>query len=211
ATVEERVKTFGAELVLYVVDARQSLHFEQVFRAAKKAGLSGPSQLEHLGFGTMNGPDGRPFKTRAGGTVKLKDLIDTLIGEARARLSESERLSDLSEAETARVAELVGIATLKFADLQHDRKSNYIFDLNKFSRFEGKTGPYLLYSAVRIKSILAKAKEQELRPGSLDLGDGAEERALGAALLRWSDEVWATWDARAPHILADYVFELAQI
>ncbi len=166
------------------------------------AGWGKDADLEHLGFGTMNGPDRKPFKTRAGGTVKLKDLIDTLIEEARARLGESEHISDLSEAETQRVAELVGVATLKFADLQHDRKSDYIFDLKKFSRFEGKTGPYLLYSAVRIKSILAKAKEQRLMPGALALGAGAEERALGVALLRWSDEVWAAWEARAPHILA---------
>lgn len=213
ATIEERIKTFKSQMILYVVDNRQALHFEQLFRAAALAGLSDGVDLEHLGFGTMNGPDGKPFKTRAGGTVKLKDLIDTLISEARARLTESERLSDLSEAETEQVAELVGVATLKFADLQHDRKSNYIFDLQKFSRFEGKTGPYLLYSAVRIKSILAKAKEQGLAPGALAVGAGAgaEERALAAALLRWSDEVWAAWDARAPHVLADYVFELAQI
>lgn len=210
ATIEERVKSFGAELVLYVVDARQALHFEQVFRAARKAGVAGTAELEHLGFGTMNGPDGKPFKTRAGGTVKLKDLIDTLIGEARARLKESDRLADLSEREAAQVAELVGVATLKFADLQHDRKSNYIFDLGKFSRFEGKTGPYLLYSAVRIKSILAKAREQGLAPGAVKTGAGPEERALALALLRWADEVEAAWAARAPHILADYVFGLAQ-
>ncbi|MFZ1991407.1 MAG: arginine--tRNA ligase [Alphaproteobacteria bacterium] len=211
ATIEERIKTFRAQAILYVVDNRQALHFEQLFRAAQLAEFGKGVDLEHLGFGTMNGPDGKPFKTRAGGTVKLKDLIDTLIGEARTRLSESERLSDLTVAETERVAELVGIATLKFADLQHDRKSNYIFDLQKFSRFEGKTGPYLLYSAVRIKSILAKAKEQGLAPGALALGSGAEERALAAILLRWSDEVWAAYEARAPHILADYVFELAQV
>jgi len=211
ATIEERIKTFRAEAILYVVDNRQALHFEQLFRAARLARFGDDVGLEHLGFGTMNGPDGKPFKTRAGGTVKLKDLIDTLIGEARTRLAESERLSDLTVGETERVAELVGVATLKFADLQHDRKSNYIFDLQKFSRFEGKTGPYLLYSAVRIKSILAKAKEQGLVPGALALGSGAEERALAVTLLLWSDEVWAAYEARAPHILADYVFELAQV
>jgi arginyl-tRNA synthetase len=210
ATIEERVKTFGAELVLYVVDNRQALHFEQVFRAARKAGLCGNAVLEHLGFGTMNGPDGKPFKTRAGGTIKLKDLIGNLIAEARARLSESARPAALSAEEAANVAELVGVATLKFADLQHDPRSNYVFDLAKFSRFEGKTGPYLLYSAVRIKSILEKAAAQGLSPGAIALGDGAEERALAMTLLRWPDEIEASFNARAPHLLADYVFELAQ-
>lgn len=210
ATIEERVKTFGAELVLYVVDSRQSLHFEQVFRAAHKAGVAGSAHLEHLGFGTMNGPDGKPFKTRAGGTIKLKDLIDTLIGEARTRLGESERLAALSPQEEVRVAELVGVSTLKFADLQHDRRSNYVFDLAKFSRFEGKTGPYLLYSAVRIKSILEKAATQGAKAGRIAIGEGVEERALGATLLRWTDEIEASFEARAPHILADYVFTLAQ-
>lgn len=209
ATIEERVKTFGAQEVLYVVDARQALHFEQVFRAARKAGIADDAELEHLGFGTMNGPDGKPFKTRAGGTVKLKDLIDTLIGEARKRLAESERAA-LSADEEARVAELVGVATLKFADLQHDRKSNYIFDLGKFSRFEGKTGPYLLYSAVRIKSILEKAAAQRLEPGRIAIGEGAEERALAVMLLHWPEEVVAAFEQRAPHILAEYVFALAQ-
>jgi arginyl-tRNA synthetase len=210
ATIEERVKTFGAELVLYVVDNRQALHFEQVFRAARKAGLSGSAVLEHLGFGTMNGPDGKPFKTRAGGTIKLKDLIANLIAEARARLAESARPAALSAEEAAGVAELVGVATLKFADLQHDPRSNYVFDLAKFSRFEGKTGPYLLYSAVRIKSILEKAAAQQLTPGAIALGEGAEERVLAMALLRWPDEIEASFNARAPHLLADYVFELAQ-
>jgi arginyl-tRNA synthetase len=210
ATLEERVKTFHAELVLYVVDNRQALHFEQLFRAARKAGLAGTAQLEHAGFGTMNGPDKKPFKTRAGGTVKLKELIDTLIGEAKTRLGESERLAALSPEEEARAAELVGVATLKFADLQHDRRSDYVFDLAEFSRFEGKTGPYLLYSAVRIKSILEKAAAQGVQPGRVAIGEGGEERALGAALLRWTDVLEASFDARAPHILADYVHTLAQ-
>jgi len=210
ATLEERVKVFGAELILYIVDNRQALHFEQLFRAAHKAGIGTGVGFEHLGFGTMNGPDRKPFKTRAGGVLKLKDLIETLLVEARARLAESERLSELPAAETERVAELVGMATLKFADLQHDRKSDYVFDLAKFSRFEGKTGPYLLYSAVRIKSILAKAAEQGLAGGALKIGDGPEERALAMVLLRYGDEVSSAFDARAPHILADYVFELAQ-
>jgi arginyl-tRNA synthetase len=210
ATIEERVKVFGAELVLYVVDNRQALHFEQLFRAARKAGLAGTAALEHLGFGTMNGADGKPFKTRAGGTVRLKDLIDSLIAQAQARLAESERPSALPAHEAARVAELIGVATLKFADLQHDRRSNYVFDLDKFSRFEGKTGPYLLYSAVRIKSILDKAAEQGVKPGAIALGEGAEERALAVALLRWNEEVEASFEARAPHILADYVFGVAQ-
>jgi arginyl-tRNA synthetase len=210
ATIEDRVRAFGAQMILYVVDERQSLHFEQLFRAAYKAGIAPGVGLEHLRFGTMNGPDGKPFKTREGGVVKLKDLIETLIGEARRRLAESERISEMSAEELEHVAELVGVATLKFADLQHDRRSNYVFDLAKFSRFEGKTGPYLLYSAVRIKSILEKAEAQGMAPGGFALGDSTEERALAAALIDWPDEVTSAYEARAPHILAEYVFKVAQ-
>ncbi len=154
ATIIDRVKEQNPDLVLYVVDQRQHLHFEQVFRAAHKAQLDGKAELEHAGFGTMNGPDGKPFKTRAGGVMKLYDLIAMATEEAEKRLTEQGLGADYSKEERAEIARKVGIATIKFADLSNHRQTDYIFDLARFSRFEGKTGPYLQYAAVRIQSIL---------------------------------------------------------
>src|SRR5437868_2982806 len=160
ATIVQRVKEHDPDLILYVVDQRQHLHFEQVFRAAIKAGLTGHTALEHAGFGTMNGKDGKPFKTRAGGVMKLYDLIEMATDEARRRLVEAGLAADYPAEEQSRIAKVVGIATIKFADLSNNRTSSYVFDLERFSKFEGKTGPYLQYAAVRIKSILRKARDE---------------------------------------------------
>ena len=160
ATIVDRVKSQNPDLVLYIVDQRQHLHFEQVYRAAEKAGLNGKAKLEHDGFGTMNGPDGKPFKTRAGGVMKLFDLIAMVTEEADKRLAEAGLANDYSAEERAATAKMVGVATLKFADLSNYRLTDYIFDIARFSKFEGKTGPYLQYAAVRIQSILRRAKEQ---------------------------------------------------
>src|SRR5262249_28675464 len=142
------------------VDQRQHGHFEQVFRVAHLAHLNGRAQLEHAGFGTMNGPDGKPFKTREGGVMKLFDLIAMMTEEADKRLKEQGLAEDYPPDEHAAIAKAVGIAALKFADLSNPRISNYIFDLERFTRFEGKTGPYLQYAAVRIQSILRKARDE---------------------------------------------------
>jgi arginyl-tRNA synthetase len=210
ATVIERVRDYDPDLILYVVDHRQHGHFEQVFRAAHKAGLNGRAQLEHVGYGTMNGTDGKPFKTRAGGVMKLYDLIAMANVEANTRLAEQGLGADYSAEEKAQIARQVGIATIKFADLSNHRTTDYIFDLERFSKFEGRTGPYLQYAAVRIKSILRKAEGEGYAVG-LPAIQAPEERALVLQLLSRGDVLLAAEEKRAPNILCDYAFELAQI
>ncbi len=209
ATIVDRVKEQNPDLVLYVVDQRQHLHFEQVFRAARKAGLNGKALLEHAGFGTMNGTDGKPFKTRAGGVMKLYDLIATMTAEANKRLAEQGLANDYPEAEHAEIARKVGIAALKFADLSNYRLTDYIFDLDRFVRFEGKTGPYLQYAAVRIQSILRRAKD-EGHASSAPVVRSPEERALVLQLLALPEKMAAAEANRAPNVLCEYAFELAQ-
>ncbi|HEY4943043.1 MAG TPA: arginine--tRNA ligase [Rhizomicrobium sp.] len=209
ATVVDRVRSQNPDSILYVVDQRQHLHFEQVFRAAEKAGLTGKATLEHVGFGTMNGTDGKPFKTRAGGVMKLFDLIAMVTSEAEKRLAEQGIGADYSAEERAGIARKVGIATLKFADLSNYRLTDYVFDLERFSRFEGKTGPYLQYAAVRIQSILRRAEAEGYAIGDPAI-HAAEERTLFLQLLALSDAMQAAEERRAPNILCDYAFTLAQ-
>ena len=209
ATIDERIQDFKADQIIYVVDNRQALHFEQVFRAAEKLGLHVPWIF--IGFGTMNGPDGKPFKTRAGGVMKLKDLIDTLSATAKERLLNAEREHNFSDQELQKTAEQIGLAALKFADLQHDPKQNYQFDIDKFMRFEGKTGPYLQYAAVRIKSLLAKAnlntEKTDLQLSS-SLPDAARDVVLH--LIRLPEVLSETLHHNSPNILCEAAFQLAQ-
>ncbi|RYG07520.1 MAG: arginine--tRNA ligase, partial [Caulobacteraceae bacterium] len=172
ATILDRRKAIDPDLILYVVDERQAEHFEQVFRAAYLAGYAADGSLDHLGFGTMNGPDGKPFKTRAGGVLKLHDLITQATDKARERLKEAKLGDDLPEAEFEDIAHKVAVAALKFADLSNSRTTSYVFDLDRFMSFEGKTGPYLLYQAVRIKSLLRKAADAS--PGPITITEPAE-------------------------------------
>jgi arginyl-tRNA synthetase len=209
ATIVDRVRQLDPELILYVVDHRQHVHFEQVFRAARKTGLAGHATLEHVGYGTVNGTDGKPFKTRAGGVMKLYDMIAMATEEAAKRLAEQGLAADYPEAERAAIAQAVGIAAIKFADLANPRLSNYIFDLERFTRFEGKTGPYLQYAAVRIQSILRKAEDQGFVRGAPVIRS-EEERRLALQLLALPDALIAAEEKRAPNILCEYVFELAQ-
>ena len=209
ATIVQRVRDFSPDLFLYVVDQRQADHFEQVFRAAARADYVARDRLEHIGFGTMNGPDGKPFKTRAGGVLKLHDLIGQAEEKARARLREAEVGADYPADEFEDVAHKVAIAAIKFADLQNQRTTNYIFDLDRFMTFEGKTGPYLLYAAVRIKSILRKAADAQLKPGAV-LVELPTERNLALALDAFDGALKAAYDKRAPHFLCDQVYSLAQ-
>src|SRR6185295_88186 len=210
ATIVDRVHEQNPDLILYVVDQRQHLHFEQVFRTAIMAGINGKAKMEHLGFGTMNGPDGKPFKTRAGGVMKLQDLIAMMTGAARDRLKEQGLATDYDEAEREEIARNVGLAALKFADLSNHRIANYVFDLDRFVRFEGKTGPYLLYAAVRIKSILRKAETQGDRQGAI-LAPEPGERDLILALGSLPDAIMEAYRERAPNKIADYAYGLAQI
>jgi arginyl-tRNA synthetase len=209
ATIIERVRAFDPDLILYVVDHRQHGHFEQVFRAAEKAGLAGQARLEHVGYGTMNGADGKPFKTRAGGVMKLHELIGMATAEAEKRLAEQGIAAEFDAEERAEIARKVGIAAIKFADLSNHRSTDYIFDLERFSKFEGKTGPYLQYAAVRIQSILRKAREQGMAEGIVAI-HSLEERKLVLQLLSLGDTLAAAEDKRAPNMLCEYAFELAQ-
>jgi len=209
ATIVERVREYDPDVILYVVDHRQHGHFEQVFRAAQKAGMAGHAHLEHVGYGTMNGADGKPFKTRAGGVMKLHDLIAMAKAEAEKRLAEAGIGADYGVEERAEIARKVGIATIKFADLSNHRTTDYIFDLERFSKFEGKTGPYLQYAAVRIQSMLRKAAEQGAKVGTPAV-HSPEERKLVLKLLTLGDALAAAEDKRAPNMLCEYAFELAQ-
>ncbi|HEX6117846.1 MAG TPA: arginine--tRNA ligase, partial [Dongiaceae bacterium] len=173
------------------------------------AGINGKARMEHLGFGTMNGPDGKPFKTREGGVMRLQDLIAMMTGAASDRLKEQGLATGYDEAEHDDIANKVGLAALKFADLSNHRIANYVFDLDRFVRFEGKTGPYLLYAAVRIKSILRKAEAQGDAPGAI-LAPEPGERDLILALGALPDAIQAAYDERAPNKIADYAYGLAQ-
>lgn len=209
ATIVQRNTEYGPDLTLYVVDQRQSAHFEQVYRAAYLAGYAKPGQLEHAANGTVNGPDGTPFKTRDGGTLKLHDLVSQAVEKATSRLHEAGLGEGLCEAEFADTAHKVAVAALKFAELSNHRLTNYIFDLDRFMSFEGKTGPYLLYQAVRMKSILRKAVDQGVSAGAITVGEPAE-RELVLLLDAFDNALKETYLKRAPNLLADHVYRLAQ-
>jgi arginyl-tRNA synthetase len=208
ATIVDRA-AFGPNLMLYCVDQRQADHFEQVFRAAYLAGYAAEGSLEHVGFGTMNGTDGKPFKTRAGGVLKLRDLIDMVLEKARERLHEAGLGADLTSEAFEETARKVAVAALKFADLQNYRGTSYVFDLDRFSSFEGKTGPYLLYQAVRIKSLLRKAVEEGAAEGDIVVGEAAE-RDLVLLLDGFDHAAREAYDKKAPNFIADHAYRLAQ-
>lgn len=210
ATLEMRVEDLGADLILYVVDRRQSDHFNQLFRAARRAGILPETvEAEHIEFGTMNAPDGKPFRTRAGGVVRLGDVIEMVRTTARARIDEARLATDYPEEERERIAYQVGVAALKFGDLINNRSSDYVFDLDRFSSFEGKTGPYLQYAAVRIKSILRKADEQDLPRGEIVEPTAEAERNLILELLLLPEVVERAIELRAPNHIAEYAYGLA--
>ena len=210
ATILDRVQSEKPDRMIYVVDQRQALHFEQVFRASDLAGIFPADRLEHIGFGTMNGKDGKPFKTREGGVLKLRDLIDMVTDRARERLAESGLAQDYGPEEAGEVARKVGVAALKFADLSNQRVTDYVFDLDRFMAFEGKTGPYLLYANVRVRSVLAKAQAAGAGEAGAVMIASAEERDLGLALMAFGDALREAYDKRMPHILCDHAFQLAQ-
>jgi arginyl-tRNA synthetase len=208
ATILDRQRYFGPQQAIYVVDQRQADHFEVVFRAAYLAGYAAEGSLEHVGFGTMNGPDGKPFKTRAGGVLKLRDLIEMITSKARERLHEAGLGGKLSQDEFEATALKVAVAALKFADLSNFRGASYVFDLDRFSSFEGKTGPYLLYQAVRVKSLLRKAGEEGASAGAIVIAEPAE-RDLALALDAFDHALAEAYDKKSPHFLAEHAYRLA--
>ena len=208
ATILDRRRYFDPHLALYVVDQRQSDHFEVVFRAACLAGYAVEGALEHVGFGTMNGPDGKPFKTRAGGVLKLRDLIEMTSERARERLHEAGLGEDLQAEDFEATALKVAVASLKFADLSNFRGTSYVLDLDRFSSFEGKTGPYLLYQAVRVKSLLRKAHEDGADAGPIVVAEPGE-RDLALALDAFDHAIGEAYEKKAPHFIAEHAYRLA--
>ena len=209
ATIIDRVETIGPDRILYVVDQRQAFHFEQVFRASEKVGLMREDRLEHIGFGTVNGPDGKPFKTREGGTLRLADLNAMALDEALRKIGEAGLSGEIGEEERVDIARLVARAALRFADLKNQRTTNYVFELDKFSSFEGKTGPYLLYAVVRLKSLLRRAGEAGHAAGDI-LVESEAERKLVLALDGFSLALNLAREKRMPHYLCEHVYGLAQ-
>ena len=209
ATILDRQRQFDPHLVIYCVDQRQADHFEIVFRAAYQAGYAAEGQLEHVGFGTMNGADGKPFKTREGGVLKLNDMIEMTRDKARARLREAGLGEDMSPEDFEDIAGKVAVAALKFADLQNFRGTSYVFDLDRFTSFEGKTGPYLLYQAVRVKSLLRRAASEGFEQGPVTIAESAE-RDLVLTLDAFDTALTEAYDKKAPNALAEHAYRLSQ-
>ena len=205
ATIWQREQSWQPDKILYVVDKRQSLHFEQVFRAARKAELIKPeAELRHIGFGTMNGKDGKPFKTRAGGVMRLETLIGEITDFVRAKVEENNLVTGDDVAETtAKIA----MAALKYGDLMNAPTKDYVFDLDRFAAFEGNTGPYILYTIVRIKSILARYGAWEDLP--IAEPETAEAKDLMLALTRLPDALELAYRDCAPNTVCAYIYELA--
>ena len=205
ATIKQRMQSWDPGRILYVVDKRQSLHFEQVFRAARKAGLVKPeTELRHIGYGTMNGKDGKPFKTRAGGVMRLESLINEITDFVRAKVVENQLVAaDEVEETTAKIA----LAALKYGDLMNAPTKDYVFDLDRFAAFEGNTGPYILYTIVRIKSILSRYGAWEDLPIRTPLT--AEAKDLMLALTRFAEVTELAYRDDAPNLICAYIYELA--
>ena len=205
ATIVQRMEDYQPDKLLYLTDKRQSLHFEQVFRAARKTGIVKEStELQHIGFGTMNGKDGKPFKTRDGGVMRLETLIADITGYVAEKIAENQTVSG---EELQKTAKLIAIAALKYGDLSNLATKDYIFDMERFSAFEGNTGPYLLYTIVRIKSILARYKgEGEL---AIAAPDSESATALQLALAQMPDQLSLAYRDCAPNIICSYAYTLA--
>ena len=210
ATILQRMEDFDPAEIWYVVDSRQSMHFKQVFRLAKKAGIvSDKTELSHVGFGTMNGKDGKPYKTREGGVMSLSVLIDSAKAASKERIDASDVAKDLSEAEREKIAEQIGIAAIKFGDLINHRTRDYIFDLDRFLATEGKTGPYLQYTVVRITSLLAKAEAAGAKPGALLPPASNTERELLVKLFSVGDVLLRAFEEKAPNAICEVMFDIA--
>ena len=204
ATIVQRMEDFNPDKMFYLTDKRQNLHFEQVFRAARKGQLvTDAVELEHVGFGTMNGKDGKPFKTRDGGVMRLERLIADVTDYVEKRILENNTLEGEQAHETAR---LIAVAALKYGDLSNLATKDYIFDLERFAAFEGNTGPYLLYTIVRIKSILARCESTD--PTILP-ADSEVAKNLQLVLAQMPDQLTLAYRDSAPNVICAYAYELA--
>ncbi|MGJ3256650.1 MAG: arginine--tRNA ligase [Alcanivorax sp.] len=208
AALRYRAGTLHADRMLYFVDQRQALHFQQMFSLAKRAGfVPEDTELEHMGFGTMNGPDGRPFKTRDGGTVKLIDLLDE--AEERAYTLVKDKNPQLDDQDLRTIAHAVGIGAVKYADLSKNRSSDYIFNFEQMLSFEGNTAPYLLYAYTRVASVFRKAGlDMTLVSGEFLLQEEAEQ-ALAARLVQFGEVLESVAEKGLPHLLCTYLYDVA--
>ncbi len=205
ATMVQRMQDFNPDKILYLTDKRQALHFEQVFRAARKAGIVRPeTELEHLGFGTMNGTDGKPFKTRDGGVMRLEQLVADMTNFVRAKVVENKIVA---EDEVEATTKIIAMAALKYGDLSNQPTKDYIFDLDRFAAFEGNTGPYILYTIVRIKSILGKYGAWEHLPIQAPANPYAKDLML--AVTKFAPTLESALKSSAPNLICAYIYELA--
>lgn len=210
ATIVERVKDYYPDEIVYVVDKRQGLHFEQVFRTAKKAKLvSEDFKFDFIGFGTMNGKDGKPFKTREGGVMRLQDLIQIIKSNVIDKLEDNKALEggDIEE-----IARIVGISALKYGDLSNQATKDYVFDIDRFASFEGNTGPYILYTVVRIKSILRRLADEATNLNDKILAPhSTTERDLMLKLSRFNEVIELAFKDKAPHKICEYIYDLSNL
>ena len=209
ATIVERMKLYNPDEIIYVVDKRQEMHFIQVFRCARKCGLvTDKTELKFLGFGTMNGKDGKPFKTRDGGVMRLEYLLKDINEEMLKKIQESR---PMEEKETEETAKIVGLSAVKYGDLSNQASKDYIFDVERFTSSEGNTGPYILYTIVRIKSILRKYEESGKKAGEGKIGAGRSdsEKALQLELSKFNSVMETAFEECAPHKICAYIYDLA--
>ena len=211
ATLEEREEIIKPDRDIYITDARQAMHFVQVFRVAKQAGIVPEDRdMIHIGFGTMNGKDGKPFKTRSGGVMRLEDLIKDTNEAVLKRILDNR---EISKEEAREIAKIVGLAAIKYGDLSNQASKDYVFDIDRFTSFEGNTGPYILYTIVRIKSILAKYAAE----GGMDISaddfkpaESVSEKKLILELVKYNDVIENAWKELAPHRICQYIYSVAE-
>lgn len=214
ATIKDRMATEAPSKIIYLTDKRQDLYFEQVFRCARKTGLVGDdTELVHIGFGTVNGKDGKPYKTRSGGVPKLEELIDEIENAMLAKIKDNAVAKGevLSDEEAYDRARKVGLAAIKYGDLSNQAAKDYIFDVDRFTSFEGDTGPYILYTCVRIHSILRKYAEQggDKDKAVICEAKNASEKALMKAVAGFNAEMMSAYEECAPHKICAYIYELS--
>ncbi|MGN0323863.1 MAG: arginine--tRNA ligase [Oliverpabstia sp.] len=209
ATIVERMEQYQPDEILYVVDKRQEMHFIQVFRCARKAGMvKDDTKLTFLGFGTMNGKDGKPFKTRDGGVMRLENLIREINDEMYKKIVDNR---SIKEEDARATAQIVGLAAIKYGDLSNQASKDYIFDIERFTSFEGNTGPYILYTTVRIKSILNRYQEEggDLMDTMIQKPAGESEKALMLEASKFNGVIVNAFEEKAPHKICSYIYELA--
>jgi arginyl-tRNA synthetase len=209
ATIMERMELYNPDTMIYVVDKRQDLYFDQVFRCARKTKLINENtRLKFLGFGTMNGKDGKPFKTREGGIMRLENLLSEINDEMYSKITENHAVS---EEEAKITSKIVALAAIKYGDLSNQASKDYMFDIERFTSFEGDTGPYLLYTMVRIKSILNKYKENGGKTENFEIQDALSltEKDLMLEISKFNNTLESAFDEIAPHKICAYVYGLA--